>query len=113
MKLVLITVQRDFKKDRFNKRFFGRYLKISLCSNSGFLFPRFAIIIPKTILKKATDRNKIRRRIKYYLQKNLTLIRPFDVLFFVTPKIIKTKYQDVSKDIDEIFFKANLWKPQK
>jgi ribonuclease P protein component len=113
MKLVLIKSKRDYEKNRYNKRFFGRYLKININPNSKTLTPRFGFIIPKKILPKVVDRNKIKRRIKYFLTQKASQVLPFDMIFFVKPEIIKAKYSEIAQDIKEVFNKAQLWKPLK
>ena len=70
---------------------------------------RFGFIISGKISKKATIRNKIKRRLSETIRTKIKKIKTgADGLFIVKPGIEKKEIQDVDKIINKILFRANL-----
>jgi len=74
-------------KNRLSRRLFGPFFKKSKAVFADhfalrYLSPtnskgiRFSVVIPKTVAKKATQRNKIKRQIYSILQKEIEKIKP-------------------------------------
>ncbi len=72
--------------------------------------PKFGIVVSKKIDKKATARNKIRRRVSEALRTLLPRLRQ-DIfcVFFVKKEINKASFKKIKKQISKIsqFFKEN------
>lgn len=70
---------------------------------------RFAIITSLKVSKKATERNKIRRQILTFLEKNFNNIKSgTDVVFIVLSALKNKKFSEIEEILDDIFKKAKL-----
>ncbi|MFC1789443.1 ribonuclease P protein component [Patescibacteria group bacterium] len=70
---------------------------------------RFAISVSKKVSKKATTRNKIKRRIKNLLSKKILKIKKgVDLLFVALPGIEKKTFKEIEFTIDKLFKKQKL-----
>jgi ribonuclease P protein component len=72
-------------------------------------FPRFGFIIPKKAVKKVTDRNLIKRRLKSILSKHVSHIVPVDILFFPKPGTIKLKFPQLEEEVVGTLKKARIY----
>lgn len=71
---------------------------------------RFGFIISKKISKKSTFRNKVKRRLRETIRKNLDNIKQgFDVIIGVRAEILDKDYQEVCKEIESLLKKAKLY----
>ncbi len=109
-KLVLFKTEKDFESFRASKSFQTNLLKIRVHWSQNQNIPRFGFIVPKKVLSKVVDRNKLKRRIKSFLSKNLNKFKPVDVLIFPRASLLKITYWDLEKEFKELFLKAHLWK---
>lgn len=110
LKLVILKKDEDFEKNRFSRSFSGRFLRLR---KTGFLnqnFPRFGFIVPKKILPKVTERNKVKRRLKGIILKIISNVVLVDVLIFPQKNSIKAKYIDLEQDLYYLFKVSGLWK---
>lgn len=65
---------------------------------------RFAFIVSRKISKKAVLRNKIKRRLREVIKKNIpNLPQGFDFLIIAKPIIVNKNFREIEKDINEIF----------
>ncbi|HUC88873.1 MAG TPA: ribonuclease P protein component [Candidatus Paceibacterota bacterium] len=99
------------KNKRVTKELFQKIIKTG-GSLSGLFFifryinsnaPRYAFVVPKSVAKKAVDRNKL-RRIGYramfpYLSKNISGI------FFYKKSGKQASFQEIKSDIENLFKK--------
>lgn len=100
------------KKHRLSKRDFaeiknkgglwskGQSLRVRAVKND---LPenRFGFVVGANVSKKATDRNKIKRRLRFAIQQMEDRIkRGFDVIIIASPQIKEKKYQEVEKDVE-------------
>lgn len=87
--------------------------------NNGFLFlklrrndlkvSRFGFVVSSKILKKATLRNKIKRRLRDIINKNLVNIKSgIDIVIGVKTEIISKDYQEIKKELESLLHKAGL-----
>ncbi len=109
-KLVFLNTDQDFTQFRQSKSVSSKNLRLRLRYNTNQNTPRFGFIIPKKILAKVTDRNKVKRRLKSLLLKHVLSIRPADYLFFPQKSALKTSFNDLDQEFVELFVKARLWK---
>ncbi|MFH1536483.1 MAG: ribonuclease P protein component [Patescibacteria group bacterium] len=72
---------------------------------------RFGIIISNKISKKAVERNKIRRRIKSWINKNQTKIKKgFDIIIITKKNILNYSYLETEQELLQMFKKTGLIK---
>lgn len=64
---------------------------------------RFAIVISKKTEKFATKRNKVRRQVKYCLQKHITDIPNGQYLIMLKLNSFKPVYKEMEKDLLQNF----------
>lgn len=70
---------------------------------------RFAFMVGLKISKKATQRNKIRRRLNEIIRLNLSQIKKgYDVMVMTKPEISGKEYQETEKELMGLFKKNNL-----
>jgi ribonuclease P protein component len=60
---------------------------------------RFGILISAKISKKAVERNKVRRRIREVLKKNLEKLDSCDMVIITLKGIIKNTYAEIEQSI--------------
>jgi len=99
--------ERIFKKGKGFKEDL-LFLKI-IKNNLGLI--RFGFVVSQKISKKATVRNKIKRRLRAMIGKEIKKNETgFDILFIVSPGLEKKKFQDVEKIINKLLQKAGIKK---
>jgi len=113
LKLVILQKEADFDKVRFSRSFSGRFLRLRKTGSINQNFPRFGFIVPKKILPKVTDRNKVKRRLKSIIWKVLGELRPIDILLFPQKGSIKARFIDLEKDFHYLIKISDLWKIRK
>lgn len=103
--------ENDFKKV-FNK---GKYYQSGLVSlkilKNNLQKNRFACAVGLKVSKKATQRNKIKRRIEEIIRTDLgELKQGFDIVIMVNPKIVEKDYSEIKKELINLFEKViQLW----
>jgi len=71
---------------------------------------RFCIIISSKVSKKAVVRNKIKRRIRYIINSDLTKIKKsFDIIVIVNKNIIDLDFSDLKNSVVDSLKKLNLY----
>lgn len=103
---------KDFLKNK-GKNFFwskGDFLTIkSLKKNQKE--SRFGFVVGLNVSKKAAERNLIKRRLRYAVQKELPNIKQgFDIIVIVSPLILGKDYKETKKDFLAALKKLKLLK---
>jgi len=105
---------RLIKKKDFDQVFekgkssFNKLLGIKAVDNK-FSFSRFGIIVSTKISKKAVERNKIKRRIRDVIQKDLENIEiGKDVVIITLPEIKNKEYEEIDRAIKSGLKKLKL-----
>ncbi|MBI2041398.1 MAG: ribonuclease P protein component [Candidatus Nealsonbacteria bacterium] len=99
-------IELVFKK---GKGFKAGFLFLKLVRND-LKTSRFAFVVSKKAVPKATDRNRIKRRLRDIVRRNAARIKAgFDLVIIVQKGIERVKFQKIKEDAEEIFKKANLW----
>lgn len=71
---------------------------------------RFGFITSLKVSKKATVRNKIRRRLTETVKLFASSIKKgYDIIFIVKPKIVGKTQQDLIKNVEQIFRKTKVY----
>lgn len=69
---------------------------------------KYSIVVPKSVSKKATDRNKIKRRIASILRKNKNLLKNGVFYIFLTKKPIhNTTYLKIEESVSSSLKQIN------
>ena len=80
-------------------------------TENGLEESRFCFIIPDNISKKATFRNKLKRKIREGVRGILPEIKKgLDVILIALPGAERKDFSELKKDILKAFLKANLFK---
>jgi ribonuclease P protein component len=109
MKLTFLNQETDFNRKRFKRPFNTSSLRLSISHESGKI-ARFGIIIPKKVLPKAVDRNKVKRRIKAILRKHFNHFNQVDILILPQKSSLKVKFGQLESEIMFAIKKLNQWK---
>lgn len=106
-----LTKRKDFKSVfRKGKGFRENFLFLKKNKNN-LNQTRFGFIVGRRVSKKATVRNKIRRRLSSLVQKKLAKIKNgFDVIFIARPGFENKNFEEVEKIIDRLFQVAKVIK---
>ncbi|MBU4480784.1 ribonuclease P protein component [Patescibacteria group bacterium] len=111
------------RKNRLKrKRDFDVVFKKGKGFKNGFLFlkivenklgiSRFGFIVGKKLSKKATIRNKVRRRIAELARLRQKNLKPgIDVVFVAFPGLEKKNYWEIEEIVNKLFVKAKIFKP--
>lgn len=87
------------------------------CIENNLSFSRGAVIVPSTISSKATERNKIKRRVgealSRLLKSNLSsAIRggktPIDFVVVAQKGVLGKNFKEITTSLRDIFIKANI-----
>lgn len=65
--------------------------------------PKFAVVVPRSVTKKAVERNKIRRKIYTFLSEVYKKQKPNLYVIVVNKKIINIISNEIKKDLKGIF----------
>ena len=110
------------KENRLKKKKdFERVFKLGKGCQEGFLFlkatknnleaSRFGFIVSQKISKKAVVRNKVKRRLRAIIRKNLPRIKKgLDIVLITRPGVENENFKSIEKNIDRIFTKAKILK---
>jgi ribonuclease P protein component len=109
-RLVLLKTDEDFNKARFSKPYFSPLLKLRVATALNQNTPRFGFIMPKKVVPKVTDRNRIKRRLKNIIIKLQGRIKPIDILFFPQAAALKVKFNILEEQLSKLITQARLWK---
>jgi len=101
------------------KKDFERILKEGKGYKEDFLFlkiiknnlnqSRFGFIISQKVSRKATLRNKIKRRLREIIKNKLTKIKKgIDILIIVRPGLENKDFWEVEENVNKLFIKAKI-----
>ena len=98
---------RAYRKGNFIK---GDFLIIRTTENQ-LNYSRFGIVVSKNVSKKATERNKVKRRIREAIRPQLNKIKVgFDVIVIGLPEVVKKNFWEIGEELKKVFSKAGLFK---
>lgn len=88
----------------------GRLLAIKFIDSLGE-GNRFGFLAPKKSFKKATQRNKVRRKLREQFRQKLSIIKPgVDIIVIAKPGIESQKSTEIGKQIEILLSQAKLLK---
>ena len=99
-----IKSQRDFQRvmNQQGNNFNGKLMRIKYCSNEGLKdvdCTRIGIKVPKKFVKRAVDRNLMKRRIREIFRRNKDAWPArTDLIVMCNETTLKAKYEDVKRE---------------
>jgi len=105
-----LSKKADFEQVfKSGNKTYNQYLNLRFKEN-GLDYCRFAIIVSNKITKKATERNKIRRRIKSVIINNLSNFRQnYDVIFTVLPPLKPLDFPETKEILLNLLKKSKIY----
>jgi ribonuclease P protein component len=90
-------------------KIYNQYFNFRFRKN-GLDYCRFAIIVSNKISKKATERNKIKRRLKAVIKGELPKFKQnFNVIITVLPQLKELEFTDLSKALLNLLKKSKIY----
>lgn len=104
-----LAKEKDFKTLAKNGGFsFTKELGIKYLKNN-LNFSRFGFVVSNKIDKRATVRNKIKRRLREIVYQNLDKFKlSFDILILTKPAIKNLDFWQMKKKLEDLFKKSSL-----
>ncbi len=97
--------EKVFKK---GKSFKEGFLILKIVSNN-LKINRFAFIVSKKVSKKATLRNKVKRRLRELVRTKMPESKKgIDGILIASPGLETKDFQEIKKSLDKLFRKAKL-----
>jgi len=111
----MLARKYKLKKDNDFKKIFekGRqcqsnFIRLKYLKNE-LIFSRLAVIIGAKTIKKAAERNQIKRRVEEIIRLNWQKIKPgFDIILIIQPGIKGKTYSEIEAELATLFKKAKL-----
>lgn len=105
-----LTKKEDFEAVYRYGSFFSFGIIALKIKKTALSKSRFGLSIGLRFSKKATDRNKAKRQIRFFIQQNLTKIKPgFDIIIMLKKKPHQTiSYVDLAKDFITLLKKEKI-----
>jgi ribonuclease P protein component len=108
--LKFLKNDEDFAAFRQSKSFQSKFLKIRVRYTLSQNVPRFGFIVPKKVVPKVVDRNKMKRRIKSVLAANSAKLKGADIIFYPQKALLKIDFPTLTAEVKDLFTKSKLWK---
>ncbi len=88
--------------------FFLKEFRLRIVQN-GNSKSRFAFVVSVKTMKRAVDRNRIRRQLSEIIRLFLANIKDgYDVVFLINKDALKKPYQELQKSVFQLLTKAHL-----
>jgi ribonuclease P protein component len=102
----LSDIQRVFKNGR---SFYIGNLGLRSARNQKNV-SRFTVVVSTKVSKKAVDRNKLKRRLREIIRKEIlpSINQGYDIMVMTKKDLLKKSFEDLKKDAIELFKKARL-----
>lgn len=92
------------------KKFSGETFGL-LVLPTGQKFSRFGFLLSNRLSKKATLRNRTKRRLREAVRKLLFWVKPgFDVVFLGRKRLLEESSAQINPEMEKVFKKAGLWR---
>jgi ribonuclease P protein component len=104
-----LHLQKDFERVFHEGRsFYGNCLSIRICE-SAFLYQRFGIVVSNKVSKKATVRNKVKRRLREILRGNIpNYVMNRDIIVLTKKGIEEYSFEQIKQELEMLLKKAKL-----
>jgi ribonuclease P protein component len=104
-----LTQERDFQKvRRRGKSFFSPYFRLSYHQNQ-LARSRYAVAVGIRVSKKATERNRLKRRVREAVRVRLGSLKPgYDIVFSLRPAAMDATGAQMRLAVHEALRKSQL-----
>lgn len=101
--------KKDFQEaTQKGKKIEGDFLVLKFLRNSLDV-TRIGFVVSQKVSKKASSRNKIKRRLRETIKINLPNLKPgYDLIFFTKKGIIEKDFWEIKKVVEQILKEAKL-----
>jgi len=106
-----LVKEKDFEKVfKQGRAFYTKLLGVKISAAQSEL-NRFGVVISTKISKKATERNKLKRRIRQAVRElDKELKSGFDLVIMALPALLGQDYKAIKDELEKIFTKLKLFK---
>ncbi len=104
-----LTKEKDFERVYKKGEFFAQDFLMGKMLKNNLNVTRFGIVVGVKISKKATKRNRVKRRLREAVRLKLKDIKKgFDVVIMVRPEIADKDYHEIDAAVTKLLRKAAL-----
>lgn len=109
MAVVSLKKKKDFERVlKLGKGFKEDFIFLKIIKND-LKVNRFGLIVGQKISKKATLRNKIKRRLRVLVKTKLSKLEPgFDLVLLAMPGLEAKDYWEMEEILNKLFKRANI-----
>ena len=109
MAVVSLKKKKDFERVlKLGKGFKKDFIFLKIIKND-LKVNRFGLIVGQKISKKATLRNKIKRRLRVLIKTKLSKLEPgFDLILLAMPGLEAKDYWEMEEILNKLFKRANI-----
>lgn len=102
---------RDFEQVYFKGKVFqNKFFLIKILENNKQT-NRFGFIVSNKISKKATERNKLKRRLREIIRLNLSNFkRSFDIIIIAKKNILNENFNTIKNNLLSLFKEVSIFK---
>ena len=106
-----LVKQKDFEKVfKRGRSFYSKFMGVRVFANQ-LEFNRFGIVISSKISKKATLRNRLKRRLTEALREVDHKLKPgLDVVLIALPGFLCQDYGEIGRELAKVFSRLKLYK---
>jgi len=108
LKINRIKKKKDFENVFKKSKSFKNNLFIFKVAKNNTRSNRFGFVVSQKVSKKATLRNKVRRRLMEIIGKIKNIKAGVDVVLIALPGIEKKDFSEIKTALDEMFIRAEL-----
>lgn len=109
-RVTLLKTEKDYERFRKSRAYHSATITLRWISNPSQNSTRFGFIVPKKVVPKVTDRNKLKRRFKHLVGNHLERIIKADLLIFPKKPALKKTYLALELEFLNLIKQAGLWK---
>lgn len=97
-------IEKVFKKGQI---YFSSFFNIKFLNNN-LTYSRFCIIVSAKISRKSVVRNKLKRRLRAIIYKNLAnFSKNYDIIILTKPAAVVAEYKQLDQNLINLFKKLN------
>ncbi len=107
-----LTSPTDFKRVRRTGRTYAHPLVVLVVSPNSLGQPRFGVTTSRG-LRKATERNRAKRRLRHALQPHLRTTKPgWDLVFIARVQLLEAPWEELTAAVQDLLEQAGVLRPE-